>query len=148
MISKIIFYSNDYDSDTSGDSCGSYDNYYKKCVECKNITKVNRIKTELKIIMYLCNKCETIYINNLFNEKIKNINKYILLNSIKERHKYLKIKYFFIEKLKDYNKYRNLMKIEYYIEKMNEFIKNIKESIHYHPGYTNISTFIFLLRNI
>ena len=148
MISKIIFYSNDYDSDSSYDSCDSYDNYYKKCVECKNITKVNRVKTELKIIMYLCNKCETSYINNLFNQKIKNINKYILLNSIKERHKYLKIKYFFIEKLKDYNKYRDLIQIQYYIEKMNEFIKNIKESIYYHSGYTNISTFVFLLRNI
>ena len=145
MISNFIQDEHDYDSDST---CNSYDNYYKKCAECKKMTYVNSVKTELKIIMYLCNKCEIIYMNNLFNEKIKIINKFLLLIDLKERYKYIKIKNFFIEKIKNYNKNKDLIDMQNYIYKMTLFIKNLQNMIYYHPGYCSISTFIFLLKNI
>jgi hypothetical protein len=94
----------------------------------------------------LCSECRFNYIDEQFDNKLKIINKYILLMSVLKRKEYRKDTEYFINKLYQYHLLPNFNFIEC-LNEMDLFISHIRNNIIFHPSYPNISTFISLLKN-
>ena len=155
---------NDDSSDSSSDSSSDYsedeiefsiDNYnknlnnynYQKCLICNFFRGICILKTNDNVTLYLCSQCRFNYIDKQFCNRLKLINKYILLISVFKRKEYRKNTEYFINKLYQYHLFPNFNFIEC-LNEMDLFISYLRHNIIYHPSYPNISTFISLLKNI
>ena len=145
---------NDSSSDSSDDKLDidayneNLNNYnYQKCLICGFFRGICTLKTNNNVILYLCSQCRFNYIDRQFYNKLKLINKYILLSSVFKRIDYRKDTEYFISKLYHYHLFPNFNFIEC-LNEMDLFISHLRYHIIFHPPYPNVSTFISLLKNV